>query len=75
LAARLGRGLYNKPDRWYDTNDLIVRAWNAFNGAVGPRQIISFLRTAGPDMAKGLSDDGLTNMIILMKHQHQRGDE
>jgi hypothetical protein len=69
------RGLYNKPDRWHDANDLIVRAWNAFNGAVGPRQVISFLRDAGPDAAKALSDDGLTNMIILMKHQHQSGDD
>ncbi|SDJ17626.1 MULTISPECIES: hypothetical protein [Bradyrhizobium] len=68
------RGLYDKPDRWYETNNLIVRAWNAFNGVVGPRHIITFLRSAGPDAAKGLSDDGLTRMIILMKHQYQRGD-
>ena len=69
------RGLYDKPDRWYDTNDLIVRSWTAFNGAVGPGQVISFPRAAGSDAAKGLSDDGLLNMIILMKRQHQRGDE
>jgi hypothetical protein len=68
------RGLYNKPDRWHDANELVVKAWNAFNGAVGPHQIIAFLHDAGPDAAKGLSDDGLVNMIILMKHQHQRGD-
>jgi hypothetical protein len=69
------RGLFDKPDRWFDTNDLIVRSWNAFNGAVGPRQVISLLRAAGPDAAKGLSDDGLTTMIILMKQQHQRGED
>jgi len=69
------RGLYDKPDRWYGTNDLIVRSWTAFNGAVGPRQVISFLRAAGPDAAKRLSDDGLLNMIVLVKRQHQRGDE
>jgi hypothetical protein len=69
------RGLYDKPDRWYGTNDLIVRSWNAFNGAVGPRQVISFLRAAGPDAAKSLSDDGLSKMIILMKRQHQRGSD
>jgi hypothetical protein len=68
------RGLYERPDRWYDTNDLIVRSWTAFNGAVGPRQVISFLRAAGSDAAKALSDDGLMKMIILMKMQHQRGD-
>jgi hypothetical protein len=68
------RGLYDKPDRWYGTNDLIIRSWTAFNGAVGPSQVISFLRAAGP-AAKRLSDDGLGNMIILMKQQYQRGDE
>ncbi len=68
------RGLYDKRDRWYDTNDLLVRAWTAFNGAVGPRHVISFLRDAGPKAARGLSDDGVTNMIILMKRQYQRGD-
>jgi hypothetical protein len=30
------RGLYDKPDRWYDTNDIVVKTWNAFNGAVKP---------------------------------------
>jgi hypothetical protein len=67
------RGLYNKPDRWYDTNDLILRSWQAFNGVVGPRQVISFLRDAGP-MAKTLSDDGLLKMIIFMKRQYQSGN-
>ena len=68
------RGIYNKPDRWYDTNNLIVKSWNAFNGAVGPRDIIAFLRGAGPEAAKALSDDGLISMIILIKRQHQSGD-
>jgi hypothetical protein len=48
------RGLYDKPDRWYETNNLIVRSWTAFNGAVGPSQVISFLRSAGPDAAKSM---------------------
>jgi hypothetical protein len=69
------RGLYDKPDRWYDTNDVIAKSWNAFNGIIGPKQVISFLRGAGPKTAKGLSDDGLTNMIVLMKIQHQQGDD
>jgi hypothetical protein len=68
------RGLYDKPDRWYGTLDLILRAWEAFHGVVGPTQVISFLRSAGPDAAKGLSDDGLTSMIILMKRQYQSGE-
>jgi hypothetical protein len=69
------RGLYNQPDRWYDTNDLIVRAWNAFHGIVGPREVIALLRSSGPKVAKGLSDDGLRNMIIVMKMQRQSGDD
>jgi hypothetical protein len=67
------RGLYDRPDRWYDTNNLVVKSWNAFNGVIGPGQIISFLRASGPQAAKGLSDDGLLHMIILMKIQHQQG--
>jgi hypothetical protein len=69
------RGLYDKPDRWYGTNDLIVRSWTAFNGAVRPPQVISFLRAAGPDAAKSLSDDGLLKMIVAMKRLHQRGED
>ena len=68
------RGLYDKPDRWYDTNDLLYRSWIAFNGAVGPKQVVAFLKAAGPKVAKGLSNDGLTSMIVMMKIQHQRGD-
>jgi hypothetical protein len=67
------RGLYDKPDRWHDTNDLSVKAWNAFNGAVGPGQIVAFLRGAGPDAAKALSDDGLITMIVFIKRQYQKG--
>ncbi len=69
------RGLYDKPDRWYDTNNLIVKSWNAFNGIVGPKEVVAFLRSAGPKAAKGLSDDGFTNMIILMKIRRQQGDD
>jgi hypothetical protein len=68
------RGLYDKPDRWYATNDVIVRSWTAFREAVGPRQVISFLQAEGP-AAKRLSDDGLGSMIVLMKEQYQRGEE
>jgi hypothetical protein len=53
----------------------VVKSWNAFNGVIGPRQIISFLRAAGPQAAKGLSYDGLLHRIILMKIQHQQGDD
>jgi hypothetical protein len=68
------RGLYDKPDRWHDTIDLIVKTWNGFNGVVSPAQVIAFLRKAGPDAAKGLSDDGLVSMIILIKREHQSGN-
>ena len=67
------RGLYDKPDRWFDTNELIVKSWNGFSGAVSPHDVIDFLRSSGP-VAKTLSDDGLVNMIILIKRQHQSGN-
>ncbi len=68
------RGLYNKPDRWYSTIDLVVRSYQAFNGIVTPKDIEEFLRSSGP-MAKTLSDDGLTNMIIIIKRQRQQGND
>jgi hypothetical protein len=68
------RGLYDKPDRWDATNDLILRSWAAFNGVVGPRDVIAFLRGAGPDAAKHLSDEGLLAMIVVMKRRHQSGE-
>jgi hypothetical protein len=67
------RGLYNKPDRWYGTIDVIWRSWSAFNGAVSPADVISLLRGAG-GAAKTISDSGLTTAIIMMKQQHQRGE-
>jgi hypothetical protein len=67
------RGLYDKPDRWLGTYNVIYKSWAAFHGVVGPGQVVSFLRAAGPDAAKGLSDDGLTTMIILMKQVYQSG--
>jgi hypothetical protein len=67
------RGLYDKPDRWLGTYNVIYKSWTAFHGVVGPGQVVSFLRAAGPDAAKGLSDDGLTTMIILMKQVYQSG--
>jgi hypothetical protein len=67
------RGLYDKRDRWYPTIDLIVRTYQAYHGIVSPQDVVDFLSGAGP-MAKTLSDDGLLNMIILMKQQRQRGN-
>src|ERR1700722_19014387 len=51
------RGLYDKPARWDGTTDLVVRLWQV-NGAIGPDQIVAFLRSAG-SMAKTLDDGGL----------------
>jgi hypothetical protein len=67
------RGLYDKQDRWSPTIDLVYKSYVAFNGIVSPQEVIDFLNGAGP-MAKTLSDDGLRNMIILMKQQRQRGN-
>ena len=61
------RGLYDKPDRWEDNNDLVLKSWvvipkdwsgrdgtfkpHPLDKIIGPRQIIDFLKGAGP-MAK-----------------------
>ncbi len=69
------RGFYNQQARWYPTLDAINRSWTAFNGVIGPRKIQEFLRAAGPQAAKSLSDDGLLTAIIVMKNLHQRGED
>jgi hypothetical protein len=69
------RGLYDQRSRWFPTIDLIYRSWIAFNGIIGPREIQEFLRAAGPQAAKALSDDGFQTAIVVMKNLHQRGDD
>lgn len=69
------RGLYNKPDRWYPNVDIIVRAYQAFNGVVSPRDAIEFLAAAGK-AGKTLSDDGfMTMMAVLLERKRQAGSE
>jgi hypothetical protein len=68
------RGLYNQQPRWRPTIDVALKSYQAFNGIVTPRDIISLLKSSGP-MAKTLSDDGLTGMIILLKEQRQQGND
>jgi len=67
------RGLYNKPDRWYPTADLVWRGFEGTKGDVTPYTILTFLRSAGP-MAKTMSDDGLVGMMSFMHVSHQSGD-
>jgi hypothetical protein len=45
-----------------------------FSGIVTPKDVVELLGSAGP-MAKTLSDDGLKDMIILMKIQRQKGQD
>jgi hypothetical protein len=68
------RGQYNKPDQWYPTLDTVARTYQAFNGVVAPADVIAFLRSAGPEAAKGLSNDGFKTMLILIKEKKQQGD-
>lgn len=68
------RGLYDKPDRWFDTMNLIFNSWVDFHGAVGPADVIMFLRSYGPDGAKTLSDGGLEIMIVYMKSLYRNGN-
>lgn len=67
------RGLYARQERWRPTLDVVFTSYEAFHGIVTPHDVEDFLSSAGP-MAKTLSDDGLTDMIIMIKHQRQRGD-
>jgi hypothetical protein len=67
------RGLYDKPERWYATLDLVLKTYQAFNGVVAPTDIIDFLRSSGP-MAKTLSDEGFTNMLAVLKEMKQQSD-
>jgi len=68
------RGLYDQQPRWRPTIDIALKVYEAFHGIVTPRDIISLLRSSGP-MAKTLSDDGLTAMIILLKERRQQGND
>jgi hypothetical protein len=68
------RGQYDKPDQWYPTLDTVVRSYQAFNGVVAPTDVIVFLHSAGPKAAKGLSNEGLETMLILIKEKKQQGD-
>ena len=68
------RGLYNQQPRWRATIEVALKSYQAFNGIVTPRDIVSLLKSSGP-MAKTLSDDGLTTMIILLKEQRQQGKD
>lgn len=67
------RGLYNKPDKWHQTIDLVWRVWTGWNGIIGPDTIIAFLKSSGK-AAKTLSDDGLVAMLSLLKQQYQQGN-
>jgi hypothetical protein len=67
------RGLFDKPTRWKETNDLVWRGWQATNYLIGPSEVEAFLRDYGPN-SKVLSDDGLVMMIILMQTMHREGD-
>ena len=69
------RGMYDKPDRWFPTLDIVFRTYVAFNGVVAPSDVIAFLRSAGPKASKGLSDDGFKMMLIVMKEQKQQGND
>jgi hypothetical protein len=66
------RGLGAKSDRWDATLNIVLKTYQAFNGVVTPIDIINFLLGSG-SMAKTLSDEGLTTMLILIKIRKQDG--
>ena len=68
------RGLYDNPDRWFETNKLIQLVWISQNGVTGPDRIIAILRDAGPKFAKSMSDEGLIRLIIVDISMYKSGD-
>jgi hypothetical protein len=68
------RGLFDKPTRWEENNNLVWQGWQVTDNLIGPSEVQAFLRGSGP-MAKTLTDDGLEKMIILMKIMHQKGED
>ncbi len=42
------RGLFDKPDRWHGTVDLVWRVCEAFRGLVTSKDVIEFLKNSGP---------------------------
>ena len=67
------RGLYNQPDKWRGTIDIVLKAYLAFNGVVEPLDIIGILSALG-ERAKILSDDGFTRIIVVYKLRKQSGE-
>jgi hypothetical protein len=56
------------------TIELVWKAYSAFNGIVSPKDIADLLASSGP-LAKTMSDDGLVDMIIVLKQQRQQGND
>jgi len=59
------RGLSDSPDRWASNLDIVVRGFQAFKDKLSPLADIGFLLAAGA-MAKTLSDDGFTRMLVVL---------
>jgi hypothetical protein len=59
------------PDAIIRTFDLVTRTAEATHGQVAPDDVFKFLKTSG-DMAHTLSDDGLTNMLVLVWEQKKQ---
>ena len=67
------RGLSNNEPRWDSTNDLSWRLWIVEKGLISPRTIREFLASAGPKVAKSITDDALLRTMITLAVAHKNG--
>jgi hypothetical protein len=67
------RGLSNNEPSWESTNDLSWRLWIVEKGLISPRTIREFLASAGPEVAKSITDHALLEMMITIAVAHKNG--
>jgi hypothetical protein len=64
------RGQRKKESQWFPTIEIVWKSYHGTYGAVTPHDVVGLLRAAGP-AAKELSDDGLYEAIVILKHMKQ----
>jgi hypothetical protein len=67
------RGLANDESSWSATNDLIWRLWIVEKGLISPRTMREFLASAGPDIARTITDHALLETMITLAVAHKNG--
>ena len=63
------RGLASRPERWRDTVETVLRAWQAFYGNVTPDDVVDFLTATGREPARAMSDDGFLHALAYLNQR------